>query len=259
MQDWPEILLNFPGSGLLLGLSLGLIGSRLVASRRPTPVSKPLDQLPNPLRQAQDDLTRLQARYQILESSHQTLQGDLSQERSVLMSLHAELARERSLRLNLELALETVRRERVTPSVPPTATAPVAAQNHGIRNGTALHGASEATGAPGDDPQTSDSIATQALKELLQPINSELRAVRRELEGRRDTPHGDKPQPMASVEKEAREPERTRNVPDSVAPVPSRHASKAARELDNFFRRIQVDPSAAQSAAPGIGSETDPD
>lgn len=250
MQDWLTEAFRHPAGWILSGLGLGVIATHLHLRRRGAAETKGAETTTTQLRKAQDELTRLLGRYQLLESSHQSLQSDLSQERSVLMSLHAELARERSLRVNLELALETVRRERVlapppaaSPATPAKVEAPVATP-------------------PAEEPPFGGAAATRALQELLQPINSELRAVRRELAERREPPSAATGAAIPSPGTGSRASDPRNTIADAAGPArvgggnrsqatTPRQPSKAERELDNFFRRIQVDPSAAQSAAPG--------
>lgn len=255
MQDWPASALNLTGGWTLAGAVLGALAAWAWFSRKERRAPKPADPITAQLRQAQDELTRLLGRYQLLESSHQTLQSDLSQERSVLMSLHAELARERSLRVNLELALDTVRRERTQNATPPPP-------------------ASEPARRPADpasDRLRSEVVAnptpttSAGLEELLKPINAELEAVRRELAERRERSDQTIGRMMGQIrELEAGRP----SVIAAKAPPPPplepaqpvapatqvRPASKAERELNNFFRRIQVDPSGAKSGPPGADS-----
>jgi len=253
MQDWPASALNLTGWWTLAGAVLGALAAWAWFSRRERRASKLTDPVTAQLRQAQDELTRLLGRYQLLESSHQTLQSDLSQERSVLMSVHAELARERSLRVNLELALDTVRRERNQNTTPAPPTGELSRRPAGP---IPEKPSSEGVATPGP-------AAPAGLEEILRPINAELEAVRRELAERRERADQTIGRMMQQIrDLEAGRPSAT-TLPAPTPPplepaqpitqtVPGRPASKAERELNNFFRRIQVDPAAAKSGPPGV-------
>lgn len=260
MQDWPVSIITPKNWWALAGPSLGAMVAWFWMSRRERKTSRPEVSAATQLRQAQDELTRLFGRYQLLESSHQSLQSDLSQERSVLMSIHAELARERSLRMNLELALETVRQERSKTTLQPT---PIPVPQRGPE--APIQG----TERPNDRP--SAAVQSSDIKELLRPINSELEAVRKELAERRENSDQtlgrlmqqienlkQSPSGSAYLASSEKAPPISKPVELSQPPKTVVPTSKAERELNNFFRRIQIDPAGAKSATPGNdGPETE--
>jgi hypothetical protein len=115
----------------------------------------------------------------------------------------------------------------------------------------------------------------------LEPINVELQAVRRELAERREprsTPHQPasptlaktsgaiaisgtpttEAQPARDANLVVVDPTAGPGIATNPKAIP-RHASKAERELDKFFRRIQIDPAAAQNASPGSDDTQDPE
>lgn len=226
--------------GLMAGwlLSLGWRHWRRSASDSRTQA------LESKMRQLQEDAARLGGRYQLLESSHQALQNDLSQERSVAVSLHAELARERSLRVNLELALETLRRDRATPPAASLVLPAPAPPSRPLSPSPQPEMGADPRGA-----QPGASRASQDLQALLDPINVELAAVRKELATQRKTDakalhslHGQLARLRAAA---AGTPEVQSGIETQLQKSPQASPAKSplqppSKELENFLRRIQT-------------------